>query len=701
MEELIQLSEREEQKSLLYSSSEVTSWEAVLRLSESKRVYHDVESLSDFFCTTVKCVQTGFSFTFMIWPAGEINHIAEITYLYGKLSERRAEVISFNGVHYDSPMINCATDIVNLKEDPEVLCLKLKRFSDIIINTERWWVVELFKPYKYGHSWIDIDYFLYWSKQLRMSKSISLKAIGIQLHYPVVQELPVKHNEGIGDNVKLVVDYNAIHDIGILEYMATKKFNWQGKQSSFQEMEELRREAIQQFKLPMAAMHWDAVKLGLQVLLIKHGELNPGFDYRNPPPPYPFTEVRLKDILAQDILRFDDDGKVADKTMRDRKGSLIRGEGKVADSFGAVYRDMLTLSVSDTSAINYRIYKDGTMYDVKSGGLHSYHPKAEVIKPAPGYVYWDWDVASYYPSLAAVLDASPRHIPGLGKTMEWMKVLRLQMKHQGLGKTPRANLYKLAMNSSIGNYNQKNSPINDLSALLKITLNGQLELLMFCEWLLRIPGVTIDMCNTDGVTIMCPENQMTIVRETAKRWEEITGMELEDTMFAAVYRQHINSYLAIDTKGNVKEKGDFVTDPDLGNSCDFLIIPKAVQAYYTKGISPEDFLFGEDHDIFDFCASKKVGKQFQVMWGSDLMPQRLNRYYVSKSGRGLYKVKKTTGKKSVMPDLSGTAVQIYNEHLSDKAHDKDHDVDMSFYLKKINSVIREFEGSSQISLLFT
>ena len=36
-----------------------------------------------------------------------------------------------------------------------------------------------------------------------------------------------------------------------------------------------------------------------------------------------------------------------------------------------------------------------------------------------------------------------------------------------------------------------------------------------------------------------------------------------------------------------KLKGQFITDPELGSSCDFLVIPKMLEWYFIQNIKPE------------------------------------------------------------------------------------------------------------------
>jgi hypothetical protein len=169
-----------------------------------------------------------------------------------------------------------------------------------------------------------------------------------------------------------------------------------------------------------------------------------------------------------------------------------------------------------------------------------------------------------------------------------------------------------------GMLNNEYTPMYDPTQLLAITVNGQLFLLMLCEWLMGI-GVKIDNCNTDGLGSIIPIELEDKYYEICKEWEKLTFMELEYETFTKMVRQHINSYLAITTSGKVKRKGLFKLDFNekgereipLGDSCNALIIPKALNNYFVKGIPIEDTINNPEKyncTIFDYLYSMKIGE---------------------------------------------------------------------------------------------
>ena len=248
---------------------------------------------------------------------------------------------------------------------------------------------------------------------------------------------------------------------------------------------------------------------------------------------------------------------------------------------------------------------------------------------------------------------------------------------------------------SAGSFNQENSDIYDLSAFLKITLNGQMYLLMLCEMLYDV-GATIDMVNTDGVSFIVKRDLLPQVKEVWDNWQELTQMELEEVEFDKMFRLFGNAYLAVPKVGKPKQKGaQFITDPDLGNSCNFLIVPKAVNEYLINDTDPKEFIRRPEHHIFDFCASQKVGKDYIVHWG-DKPVQRLNRYYISKHGQPLTKFK--NNRRSAFNSLKGVQVQLFNE-LTDPEANK-HDLDYHYYDELISKIIDSIFPKTTVLTLF-
>lgn len=606
-------------------------------LYTAKQVALDVECFPNFFCVSISDLKD--NLVTFIFDKKQDDRPELIKFL--DHCDKGIEVITFNGKHYDCPILNF------VRLNPTCTTEEIKEFSDIVINVEAWWKEYHNKKYKYHHKWVDIDLFLYWSQMLRRAKKISLKGLAIQLRYPVVQELPIKHDALVtDDNRDMLLEYNSVHDIGIMKYLMEKTFNWQGKKSSFPEMIALRKTAMEQYKFDKNCMSWDAVKLGLNVAL----SLNT-------------TEI---------------------------------GEPRHFTKFGEVvsdkikfYTPQLTKLLSEVKEwpsdkkLHLHLNYLGAALHMKQGGIHTSNNPC-TVKEKEGYIFHSLDVSGYYPALGETLKVKLHEQLGI------IRRQRLELKHKGLGKTPEANLLKLSANSLVGNFQQEKGEIYDPVSFFTISINGQLFLLMLMEWVSHL-GVELVMANTDGFEVFVPENNYDKFMSMCKTWEEYTGFELEHFRYKAIYMQHVNSYLGVFDDGTYKEKGWFVTDPDLGNKVDFLAVPKAVNNYLLHNIPIEETL--SKCSIYDFCGAQKLDKTYTAYLGGDKLPQRLNVYYVSTKGN--YLMKGRGGKKAWIADLTKIKVEVFNKY-----HEGPYDIDMTFYKNKADKMLQELGIKSVQTTLF-
>lgn len=263
--------------------------------------------------------------------------------------------------------------------------------------------------------------------------------------------------------------------------------------------------------------------------------------------------------------------------------------------------------------------------------------------------------------------------------------------------------YKLVLNGTSGLIDMKHSWLYNPHAILKLRLTGQMILLRCIQDCISA-GWKVFSTNTDGLTVRVPRAQL----EDYKKLIDDIGNEFqvsfEHETFKSIHYIHINAYIAICENGIIKKKGEFLTKPELSTSTDNLVIPKLLQCYFVDGIQPEYILQNLDEfeykwdgkleklSIFDFCASQKVDKSYTIQWYGKPQ-QRLNRYYVSKKGAYLYKVR--DGKASHM--LKGWAVQLYNNHIHKPL--SEYEININYYLNKIHEVIEKIQTKQQ-SILF-
>lgn len=389
------------------------------------KLLYDIECYYNYFCVGIKDYETKEIIFFEI--SEEQNDIHKIIEYYKTLN-KDVFMISFNGIEYDNLVINYLLKNYHLIKDWNYhdICTCLKEYSDYVIHNKDNFNDTEIKKYKYHNIWTDIDLFKYWSKMIRISKKISLKSLGIQLNHNIVQELPFKPDSILKkEDLPKLRDYNINNDLVILEKLCDRM-----KPQILQ-----RQDAY--MKYGFNCWSWDGVKLGLNILLEEYckeygctrEQIN-GLRSRLEP-------IKLKKLLSYKIS-FRETEQIITSKQEKGKTTLY------CNSFYTLYNHLKERIVSDTNELSYSIVLHGVKYDIKSGGLHSYH-NPEIVEPdLDKVIYRDADVSSMYPTLGATYGFVPSHLPGMDKVIKRIKDQRIQYKRDG--KKADAELYKLALN---------------------------------------------------------------------------------------------------------------------------------------------------------------------------------------------------------------------------------------------------------------
>jgi DNA polymerase elongation subunit (family B) len=215
------------------------------------------------------------------------------------------------------------------------------------------------------------------------------------------------------------------------------------------------------------------------------------------------------------------------------------------------------------------------------------------------------DVTSFYPNLAIRNKWAPAHLPQeeFYNLYEWFFEERKKIPK----KDPKNYVYKIILNSTYGLSNDENSFLYDPEFTMRITINGQLSLTMLYEMICEeIPNALPLMQNTDGLETMIPKQYEDKYMEICRRWEKITNLQLEHDKYSKIILGDVNNYIAITEDGKSKCKGRFEFENlALHKNKSFLIIPKAIHAYFVDGIKPEDYVKSITN-IFDFCGGVKI-----------------------------------------------------------------------------------------------
>ena len=365
------------------------------------------------------------------------------------------------------------------------------------------------------------------------------------------------------------------------------------------------------------------------------------------------------------------------------------------------FQDVVINTAETKGGFKYSVQYKGVKTDFGLGGVHGARA-SKVYNATEDMVIMTSDVVSFYPNLAIRNRWAPAHLPQeeFCTQYEWFFDERTIIPK----KDPKNYVYKIILNSTYGLSNDENSFLYDPEFTMRITINGQLSLTMLYEMICEeIPNAVPLMQNTDGLETMIPREYQDKYMEICKRWEQITNLELEHGTYSKIVLGDVNNYIAVTEDGKSKCKGRFEYDNlALHKNKSFLIIPKALHAYFVNGIKPEIFI-KENLNIFDFCGGVKIKgdwrfTEHKIEFGeyTETKLQDTIRYFISKSGSKIIKKHNTDGRE-IQVEAGRWLQTLYTNH-----HDNpfsEYDLNYDYYLEKIRKEIESLEpNTNQLSL---
>lgn len=270
----------------------------------------------------------------------------------------------------------------------------------------------------------------------------------------------------------------------------------------------------------------------------------------------------------------------------------------------------------------------GTTIALGTGGLHSVD-RPGVYDASDEVAIIDLDVTSYYPSLMIHERIHPPQLgPSFTEDLARLRAERIAAKRAG--DKASADALKIVINSVYGKLNDRFSPLRSLPDAHRVTLNGQLFLLMLIEGL-HEAGAEILSANTDGVTVRAVGRTVQArVDAVAAGWCERTALELERTAYTRLCRRDVNSYIALAADGSVKSRGAFNADAAKG---DGTVIKRAAAAHLLRGEDPAAIIDAErSAEPFLFWCRARRGIE---LWHGEERLGQVARWYASIDGESL------------------------------------------------------------------
>ena len=577
--------------------------------------------------------------------------------------------VSFNGLAFDAQVtehiLENKEQLLEMSGEDVALFIYGKAQDTIRRQSEGEWAE--FAPWKMQIKQIDVFKLNHWDNA---AKRTSLKWAQYSMDWQNIQDMPIHHST----EIKTLEQIDSIIGYCINDVASTKAIMYRSKKEIA-----LRQELTKEYNIDLYSASEPRIAKELFAMFlskktgIKKYDLKQLRTYRD--------KLIVKDLLLPYI-------KFETATFQ-----------RLINKFKDLELDPLDLKGSFKYSVRYKSIT--THFGL--GGVHG--ARKDVYTSDDQYVIMTSDVTSFYPNLAIRNGWAPAHLPKeeFCEQYEWFFDERKKIPKSD----PRNYVYKIVLNSTYGLSNDENSFLYDPELTMRITLNGQLSLMMLYEMICEgIPNAVPLMHNTDGLETRIPRKYVDKYMEICAEWERITNLMLEHDTYQKVILADCNNYIAI-TEGdnpNVKCKGRFVfEDLPLHKNKSFLCIRKAIYDYFVKGIEPEVSI-KENRNIFDFCGGKRANAGWdyfkEYVENGEHKKDKLQktiRYYISKEGGKIVKINYLDEREFVTE--AGKWLQTMFIDYVEKPFEE-YDINYDYYIKRAKREIELLEPNRNQLQLF-
>jgi hypothetical protein len=624
----------------------------------------DYETLSNCFIGVFEGIKSEDQEIFVVHESR--NDIKELVEFLDRNIYYEEWHVSFNGLGFDSQITE---SIIRNKEwlleqSPE----KIAKFiygkaQDVIYKQNNGEFLE-YSPRDLSIKQLDVFKLNHWDNNAKRS---SLKWIQYTMDWPNIIDMPIHHTEHIvEEQIPEIIRY-CINDV-----KSTKQIMNLSKSQI-----ELRRTLTEEYGIDLYSASEPRISKELFLLFLSQK-----------------TGIRKWDLKQMRTHR----GRI---TVKNIILPYIQFKTATFQNLLNKFNEVVIYPGETKGGFRYSVQYKGIKTDYGLGGIHGAR-STKVYESNEDMVIMTSDVTSFYPNLAIRNKWAPAHLEqdDFCDLYEWFFEERKKIPK----KDPKNYVYKIILNSTYGLSNDENSFLYDPEFTMRITINGQLSLTMLYEMICEeIPNAIPLMQNTDGLETLIPREYVDKYMDICKRWEDITQLQLEHDTYSKIILGDVNNYIAITEDGKSKCKGRFEYDNlALHKNKSFLIIPKAIHAYFVDGIQPEDFL-AANQNIFDYCGGVKIKGDWEfyqhgILNGEPFMHllQHTIRYFVSKSGSKIIKKNNTDGREIQVE--AGKWMQTIMIDYQEKDF-SEYDINFKYYLDNIYKEIRSLEPiNNQLSL---
>ena len=626
----------------------------------------DYETLSNCFLGVFESVKTEDRIIFVIHKSQ--NDILElVTFLERNIALDEWHV-SFNGLAFDSQITEhiLRNKKQLLKQDGDTIARFIYNKAQETIQRSNSGEFAEFSPKKLSIRQIDVFKLNHWDNPAKRS---SLKWIEYTMDWKNIMDMPIHHTSEITEQQILSIVKYCINDV-----KATKAIMHLSKSQI-----ELRRALTEEYNIDLFSASEPRISKELFLHFLSEETGIKKYDLRQ-------MRTNRSMITVKDIIL-----------------PYIEFKTATFQHLLKKFQDVVIYPGQTKGGFKYSVQYKGVKTDYGLGGIHGARI-GRVYNSNDDMVIMTSDVTSYYPNLAIRNGWAPAHLPQkeFCNLYEWFFEERKKIPK----KDPKNYVYKIILNSTYGLSNDENSFLYDPEFTMRITINGQLSLSMLYEMICEeIPNAMPLMQNTDGLETIIPREYVDKYMEICARWEELTNLELEHDTYSKIVLGDVNNYIAITEDGKSKCKGRFeYKDLALHKNKSFLIIPKALHAYFVEGIDPEKYL-SENQNIFDYCGGVKIKGDWKYVEKhikngvyAEKELQKTIRYYICNSGSKIVKINKSDGRE-IQTEAGKWLQQVYINHIDDMPFDE-YEINTKYYLENIRKEIEGLEPNKNQLTLF-
>lgn len=335
----------------------------------------------------------------------------------------------------------------------------------------------------------------------------------------------------------------------------------------------------------------------------------------------------------------------------------------------------------------YSIKIGDTAYRFKSGGLHSIDTP-QIFESDAENVYINIDASSFYATLLTELKITPANLNSEIFQNAIKKLLDSRIKN--INDEEKSKLYKDILTSIIGKFISTNSWLYDPKSYYKITINGQLIMLMLIS-LLEENGLKVVYCNTDELVVKTPRNRVSFFIDLIDAFRKNnTNIRFKTEFCVKFIVKESTNTLRLFYGGKVKRTGIFDYSLWVTKKLNAPIVSKALEQILLYGVDIDEF-FENNKKVYDYCYSVNINKE-QVLKVSGIYDGKILvntlkndfvRYYITNKG-GYSLILDDAGKETV---ISKNKIKIANNIYSSYVND----IDVNYYKKEVNKILELFK----------